>query len=212
MNPWLRHAVDLAAFGLCATALALYQTRLARRIRATPEATVQGTNQRARLAWVRRVIDEDLHILAVQTLRNSTMAASFMASTAVLLIFGILNLAAQQREVELAFHALNAMGSADAEMTALKILLLIVTFFAAFFAFALSIRGFNHASYLINAPAADAHRVAVLMGRSGMYYSIGMRAYYVAIPLVLWLFGPLWLILATVALVRALHHLDHLPD
>jgi uncharacterized membrane protein len=35
-----------------------------------------------------------------------------------------------------------------------------------------------------------------------------MRGYYLAIPLALWLFGPLWLLVGTLLLIGALFRLD----
>ena len=50
--------------------------------------------------------------------------------------------------------------------------------------------------------------MAVHLNRAGRFYSIGMRAYYFAVPLVFWLFGPVFLVIASVGLVVALHRLD----
>ena len=38
--------------------------------------------------------------------------------------------------------------------------------------------------------------------------SIGIRSLLVAVPLVFWLFGPTFLLIATVGLLIALHRLD----
>jgi uncharacterized membrane protein len=54
--------------------------------------------------------------------------------------------------------------------------------------------------------------VAHLLNRSGKYYSLGMRAYYLSVPLVFWLFGPLYLVAASVGLVVVLYHVDRAPD
>jgi uncharacterized membrane protein len=35
-----------------------------------------------------------------------------------------------------------------------------------------------------------------------------MRAYYMAIPLALWLFGPLWLLAGTLVMITTLYRLD----
>ncbi len=54
--------------------------------------------------------------------------------------------------------------------------------------------------------------MAQLLNRSGNYYSLGMRAYYLSVPLVFWLFGPLYLLIASIGLVVALYHVDRAPD
>jgi hypothetical protein len=35
---------------------------------------------------------------------------------------------------------------------------------------------------------------------------------YFFVPLVLWLFGPVWMLISTVSLLMILKHLDHLPQ
>lgn len=214
-----RYAIDLAAFALCALLVAIYQWQLSRRIRKNPDITVQGMNAAAREAWVRRVTeDRDLHTMAVQTLRNSTMAASLMASTAVLLIFGILNLSTSADKVGAFARDISTWGSHEPGMWVFKLMVLIVDFFVAFFAFALAIRGYHHAGFLLNVPldtkpgGVSIQKITNLLHRTGRYYSIGMRTYYLAVPLLLWLFGPIWMLIATVALLVVLNHLDHLPD
>ena len=49
------------------------------------------------------------------------------------------------------------------------------------------------------------------INRAGVFYRIGMRAYYYTVPLLFWLFGPLLLVGSTVVLVFFLFHLDRAP-
>ena len=70
---------------------------------------------------------------------------------------------------------------------------------------------------MINAPqnedlaAANPAYVSGHLNRAGHFYSIGMRAYYYTVPLLLWLFGPHFMLAGTVALVISLHFLDRAP-
>jgi uncharacterized membrane protein len=41
-----------------------------------------------------------------------------------------------------------------------------------------------------------------------LHYNLGMRGYYLAVLLVLWLFGPIWMLLGTVIMLIVLYHLD----
>jgi hypothetical protein len=52
---------------------------LHQRVKRNPAYTVQAVNVMARTAWVERIMKNEDGILAVQTLRNSTMAATFLA-------------------------------------------------------------------------------------------------------------------------------------
>jgi len=211
------YIIDLSVFALSGAAVVAYQTRLRRHIRKRPALTVQGMNAQARAAWVTRVMDEGRDILAVQTFRNSTMAATLLASTAVILILAILNMLASADKISITLHEINAWGSREPGMWIFKLMLLVVDFFVAFFAFSLAVRGYHHAGYLINAPAADRsgvtpQRVVAVLDRASAFYSVGMRTYYFSVPLVLWLFGPTWMLVGTIALLAVLNYLDHLPD
>lgn len=217
LTPYWTYIVDLTVFALCAGMFAAYQIRLHRHIRKRPAMTVQGMNTRARAAWVHAVMKKAPDVIAVQTFRNSTMAATLMASTAVILILAILNMLAGADKISTALHQINTWGSREPGMWIFKLMLLVVDFFVAFFAFSLSVRGYHHSGYLINVPPGGDHgvtpeTVTKVLTRSSQYYSIGMRTYYVSVPLTLWLFGPAWMLAATVALIAVLNHLDHLPD
>ena len=71
---------------------------------------------------------------------------------------------------------------------------------------------------MINVPVSLAHKpvspqhVAAYLNRAGGYHSLGMRAYYFAVPLVFWLFGPHFMVLATVVLVPILFTIDRASE
>jgi len=211
------YIIDLSVFVFCALLIASYQLRLRRHIRKRPSLTVQGMNAKARAAWVEHVMASGHDILAIQTFRNSTMAATLLASTAVILILAILNMLAGAERFSATLHQINSWGSREPGMWIFKLMLLVVDFFIAFFSFSLAVRGYHHAGYLINVPVAGGHgvtpeRVKKVLNRASNYYSIGMRTYYFSVPLVLWLFGPSWMVVATLVLLIVLNHLDHLHD
>jgi uncharacterized membrane protein len=212
------HAADLLSFVLSATAILGYQRYLSWRTRRDPASSAQDIMLVAREAWVISVMRERRDILAVQTLRNSTMAASFMASTAVLLIIGVLTLSAQGDRLSSTWHALNFLGHVGAEMWLFKLLVILVDLLLVFFAFSMSVRLFHHIGYLINVPLepslerTQTRHVTAQMNRAGVFYRIGMRAYYFTVPLLFWLMGPLFLLGATALLIFFLYHLDRAPQ
>jgi uncharacterized membrane protein len=209
---------DFLSFTLCSVLLIVYHVYLGFELRKHPESTIHAVNWAARRAWVEGIMgDPERSVLAVQTLRNSTMAATFLASTAVLLIIGTLTLSGQADKLATAFHILNILGSHHPELWIFKLILLVSDFFVAFFSFSIAIRLFNHVGYQINVPAAirpkyvSPTKVAIHLNRAGNFYSIGMRAYYFAVPLVFWLFGPQFMVLATLVLIAVLYHIDRMP-
>ena len=208
---------DALCFALSGLLLVLYHLFLRRKEQRDPAYTVQAVNRTARAAWVENVMAGGKDVLAVQTLRNSTMAATFLASTAVLLVIGVLTLSGQGDKLETAWHALNIFGAKHAELWMIKLLMLVLDLLFAFFNFSMSIRIYNHVGYMINVPLAMDHKsitpvhVAIHLNRAGQFYWMGMRAYYFLVPLLFWLFGPHLMLLATLGLVYVLHRLDRAP-
>lgn len=207
---------NLFAFAISAGLMLVYHLYLHRRLRGDPSYTIQAVNRSARAAWVHRVMSGqgERDVLAVQTLRNSTMAATFLASTAILLIMGVLNLMPHLSDASF-LHSLQERA-ADGDMAIFKLMPLLVSFFWAFFCFSLAVRLYNHVGYLINSggdsPLAPTPAfVATVLNRGGRYYSLGMRAYYLSVPLVFWLFGPWYLIASALGLVAVLYHVDRAP-
>lgn len=220
MDDRVLHALgnDLIAAIISAAMIAGYQLFLHLRLRKDPLYTVQAVNALARAAWVESVMSStNKDVLAVQTLRNSIMGPTFLASTAVLLIIGTLTLSAQGSDLSSAWHVLNIAGARNTEFFVAKLLFLLLDLFAGFFAFTMAIRMFIHVGYMINVPAPLQDRaitpryVAFHLNRAGRFHTIGMRAYYYCVPLVFWLFGPYLMLVATVALVFLMHNMDRAP-
>ena len=215
MNPLYNY--DLISFSVSALLIIAYQLYLRNKEKKNPAYTVGAINVLARTAWVETIMKEGKDILAVQTLRNSTMAATFLASTAVLLIIGVLTLSGQEARIESTWHTLNIVGAKHSGLWLTKLLLLLLDLFVAFFSFSMSIRVFNHVGYMINVPVALNHKVispahvATHLNRAGRFYHIGMRAYYYTVPIVFWLFGPHFMLIATVGLLLVLYRIDRAP-
>jgi uncharacterized membrane protein len=214
---FLQYTFDIVALAISIVLLVIYHLFLIRKEKSNPAYTVQAVNNLARRAWVENIMHGQKDVLAVQTLRNSTMAATFLASTAVLLIIGVLTLSGQGDKLETAWHALNIFGAPQPGLWMTKLLFLMLDLFFAFFSFSMSIRVFNHVGYMINVPLAMNHKsitpqhVALHLNRAGRYYSLGMRAYYFSVPLLFWLFGPHFLLLSTIGLIFVLYRLDRAP-
>lgn len=219
MSAWNdEYGSDFLGLIVSAMLLTAYHIYLRMRSRHDPHYTVQAVNRAARSAWVEHIMSKEANaIVGVQTLRNSTMAATFLASTAVLLIMGTLTLSGQADKLADSWHLLNAVGSKHPGLWVAKLLLLVVDFFIAFFSFSMALRLFNHVGYQVALPpqarpaAITPEKVAIHLNRAGSYYSIGMRAYYFSVPLVFWLFGPHLMLMAAVILIAVLYNIDRAP-
>jgi uncharacterized membrane protein len=190
-----------------------YHIHLIYQTRKDPESTSYGVTGTLRRSWVQMIMSEKRDILAVQTLRNWIMAASFFASTSILISLGTINLLFRGETVPGIFHALNIFGSRSEALWLIKIIILAMDFFFAFFNFALTIRYYNHVNFMINVSpdrdsmvTADAVSKALNMGT--IHYTLGMRSYYVAVPFTLWLFGPALMLVGTIVITTLLYKLD----
>ena len=119
--------------------------------------------------------------------------------------------------MQASWHALNIIGATHAEAWLAKILVLLVDFVMAFFSFAMTVRLLHLVGYMINVPKGSCNGmisppvVATFLNRAGKFNAFGIRLYYVAVPLVFWLFGPHFMVASTVALLPTMYFLDRAP-
>lgn len=208
LQPYLEIALVSAALLL----LVIYHVSWALRLRHRPLTTYIGASLRVRDQWVVLVMAEKRDILAVQTLRNWTMAATFLASTAILIGLGLLNVAITSERLVAIAHVLNLFGSHSETLWVIKLVAMALVCFATFFGFTLAIRYYNHAAFLIALPDDQAgtnrSRAIREINRGAICYHLGMRGYYVAMVLAFWLLGPLWLLLCAIGLWLLLRRMD----
>jgi uncharacterized membrane protein len=212
------YMIDIATYSFCLCLIGSYHIYLRVRVRRDPAYTIQSVSNDARAAWVENIMaDKSNGVLAVQTLRNSTMAATFLASTAILLMMGTMNLIQNSGSKGSILASLQNGIAAGNDFEQIKLLILLATFFWAFFSFSMALRLYNHVGYLINSSNEkhhfypSPHYVSRLLNRSGSYYSLGMRAYYISVPLVFALFNPYYMVIACIGLIFALYHIDRAP-
>jgi len=209
---------DLSRYDVFLTAascliLGVYHLQWIYRIYRRPMTTAVGITNHLRGHWVESIMEERRDILAVQTLRNWTMAASFLASTSILICLGLLSVAASPEKMAEISPSFKAVVHEQRVLWLFKLMVLIIDFFFIFFSFCLSIRYLNHVNFMINVPFDLAHKitpeyVTEILNRGMMHYTMGMRGYYFSVLLFLWLFGSIWMLLGTIVIIIILFHLD----
>lgn len=155
--------------------------------------------------------NEKKNILAVQTIRNTIMGSTLMATTSILLCSGLAAVISSTYSVKKPLN--DAIYGAHGEfMVALKYVTLLVIFLFSFMCHSLSIRFISQVNYLINCPQdleiVTSMYVSELLEKSFSLNAIGNRLFYLALPIVLWIFGPLLVFLCSLTMVPVLYNLD----
>lgn len=210
-----------------------YHLQLYIRLHRRPDTTSIGLANHMRSLWVKNMMEGGRkEVLPVQTLRNLTMAASFLASTAIIVGLGILNLAITSEATPMASQHLMLFGSDNHTLWTVKLFALWAVFSFCFYNFMMAVRYYNHTALLINVPpeqhsAHALHRpgylirlppiegvapgvrmVAEVLNQGAAHYTLGMRGYYLVIPMALWLAGSIWFFVGAVGLTLVLHRID----
>jgi uncharacterized membrane protein len=190
-----------------------YHAHLYKKVRRDPLTTAIGITNHARQMWVKGVIRDKRDIMAVQTLRNQVMAATFLASTAILISLGSFSAAFRPGVFSDISHGLNLLGTKTETLWMFKLMMLGILFFVTFFNFTLAIRYYNHAGFMINTfeqndASVSEEAVTQVVNHGALHYTIGMRGFYLSVPLALWLFGPIWMLAGSLVLVSVLYRLD----
>ena len=198
---------------LVAIVIIAYHVHLYTKVRRDPLKTAIGIGNHARQRWVKGIMRDQRDILAVQTLRNQLMAANFLASTAILISLGLLNAAFRPSIFGEISHSLNLVGTKSETLWMLKLMFLAVVLFISFFNFTLAIRYYNHGGIMINTidendPTLSAETVTEVLNHGALHYTIGMRGFYLSVPLGLWMFGPIWMLAGSLGLIAVLYRLD----
>ncbi|MBU0730222.1 MAG: DUF599 domain-containing protein [Proteobacteria bacterium] len=207
---------DWLAFALFITGLFGYRYFLSFMLKRHSHQLFLGKLQQYRRAWINSHSGGKDQIIVVQTLRNMIMTASFMASTAIILIMGAFNLLRTIAPPEMAGNFFMT-GISQQPIEVFKILIIILILSYSFFNFTWHIREVNYMSMVLNVSKEQldeieggdsSEQIAKIFLTSGIYFSLGMRGYYFLIPLLIWFFSPVLMISATLLILYVLIRRD----
>ncbi|XP_042392116.1 uncharacterized protein LOC121983227 [Zingiber officinale] len=210
---WRKGYLDLVLVPLGLLLPLVYHLWLWYRVRSKPLHTIIGINSVGRRLWVEAVMKDNdkKNILAVQTIRNTIMGSTLMATTSILLSSGLAAVLSSTYSVKRPLYD-SVFGAHGEFMVALKYVSLLVVFVFAFLCHSLSIRFVNQANFLINVPLSDSlvtvAYVADLLEKGFALNTVGNRLFYAALPLLLWIFGPLPVVFSSLTMVLILYNLD----
>ncbi|RVW37976.1 hypothetical protein CK203_084215 [Vitis vinifera] len=181
-----------------------YHLFLLYRYLTAPHTTVIGFENNDKRAWADK---RDVGI-ALNVIASNTSAATFLASVSLTLssIIGAW-IGSSSNNV---FQSELIYGDTRPSTISIKYISLLTCFLLAFSCFVQSARCFVHANYLISTPDSDipVKNVEMVVIRAGEFWSLGLRAIYFAIDLLLWFFGPIPMFVCSVVLVILLYYLD----
>ena len=203
--------IEIIMVGGSLTCLLGYQLWLMYKTKTQPRGTAFARHKLMRRGWIERVTRENNDILIVQNFRNWIMASTFLASTAILFVLGLLSTVFSLDQFSSKAHLLNYFGSHSEVLLVFKIMALTMVFLAAFFNFTLCLRWMTHASFMtgLGVEHVMGPRGAINdLERGAFHYMIGIRSYYLAMPLSLWFFGPMWMTIGTIGLLCILWRID----
>ncbi|GMG99174.1 hypothetical protein Nepgr_001014 [Nepenthes gracilis] len=212
---WRKCYLDLMLVPAGVLIVTAYHVWLWRKVQRQPLVTIIGINSSARRCWVASIMrdNDKKNILAVQTLRNTIMGSTLMATTSILLSSGMAAVLSSTYSIKKPVN--DAVYGAHGEfMMALKYVTLLLIFMFSFLCHSLSIRFINQVNFLINTPPHD-HQLCItpdyvseLLEKGVILNTAGNRLFYMALPLLLWIFGPVLVFLCAVAVVPVLYNLD----
>lgn len=141
------------------------------------------------------------------------MGSTLMATTSILISAGLGAVISSTYSVKKPLND-TIYGAHGELMVALKYVSLLTIFLFSFFCHSLSIRFLSQVSVLICIPGQDpmgpvtAEYLTGLFEKGCFLNTAGNRLFYAAIPLLLWIFGPVLVFLCFAAMVPVLYNLD----
>lgn len=187
-------------------------TRYAKHRSAT-EICLASVMHMYRREWMMQMMYRDNRMSDMSAISTLERNVSFFASSALIILAGILTLLGYIDQAITLFRDLPLAAEQTRVQWEGKIFLLVIIFVYAFFKFTWSLRQVGFAAVLIGA-APDANggnvgdeeirqtseRVARVVSMAAHHFNFGIRSYYFALAVLAWFVSP-WLFVAATALV-----------
>ena len=188
--PW-----EIAAICISLAVMALYILAWQYQTKSHPLRTLRGRMEAARRSWITANMGKGM--LPVNTLRDLIRINQFYASSSLLV-------------------ALGAAGFATSTdgILRFKVLCLVALTATTSILFLQAVRFYGHCEILLNTPdlgdgvPVTAELCYATMNRATSCGSAGQKGLMMTVPLLFWVFGPIALVLSTIALVVTLRVLE----
>ena len=208
--------IDLAAlliFALCWFGYAWFAAR-----RSSSRHSLLNVMNPLRERWFEQTLTRENRIVDTALVANLLNSATFFSSTTILVLGGLLALFGSVEASTKIIESLPFAQPSSAQLTELKIVVLILLFVYALVKFTWSVRQFNFVTILIGSIAPkdkimDADRIAAksaagILKLAGENFGQGMRAYYFAAAGLMWFVQPLFFIASTLVVTFMLYRME----
>lgn len=168
--------------------------------------------------WIRVLQDRELRIVDTTVVSNIERNATFLASSSLLIIAGLLTVAGSTDKVITFIADLPFIQEVTRQAWEMKILLLVFIYAYAFFTFTWCMRQWGFVSIMVgSAPLAEdetisdeeraAHRdtLAEVVWLAIYSFNAGLRTYYFSLALLSWFLHPLAFMLVSAWVVAVLY-------
>ncbi|XP_031390084.1 uncharacterized protein LOC116202628 [Punica granatum] len=206
-----KHDLDLVLVPGGLLIMFFYHLFLLYRYLHQPHTTQMGFENHDKRAWVKSIMQSEKKDVGtcLGVISSNISAATFLSS--VSLTLSSLIGAWIRNSTSNFFQSDLIYGDTRTTTISIKYISLLVCFLLAFTCFVQSARHFVHANYLISTPGSDnslSRSIEIAIIRGSHFWSVGLRALYFAIDLLLWFFGPIPMFIGSIAMVLLLHYLD----
>ncbi|XP_071905252.1 uncharacterized protein [Coffea arabica] len=207
---WRKEYLDFVLVPVGFFILFAYHLFLLLRYLKYPHTTVIGYEHHNKRAWVDRMVQvEGRHkSMAISVITSQVSAATALSSISLVLcsligawLGGNSAIITKSRIV---------YGDTSTSTASIKYIALLCCFMVAFGCFVQTAGFFVLANFLITTPDSDIPvlQIEKAVIRGSTFWSIGLRALYFAITFLMWIFGPIPMLVSSVITVAVLHHLD----
>ena len=179
--------------------------------------SINDSMKAVRFEWMSEMMQREQRIADAALVGHTISSVTFSASTTMLVIAGLVGVLGDIGQAYNVASGLRFAAPMSEPLFESKVLVILGVFVVAFFRFSWSLRQYNYLCALIGAAPAPrekklhkkaAFELARLMTLAVTSFNQGLRSYYFALCVLVWLAGPGWFALATfgVVLVLLRHH------
>ncbi|MBB5689168.1 DUF599 domain-containing protein [Roseomonas alkaliterrae] len=164
-----------------------------------------------RRRWMIAALPRENRIADIAAIGNLMSSVSFLATTSILILGGLVAMLAAPDIGRRVVAALPWGAVPDDMMWEVKIGLLLLIFVNAFFELTWALRQFNYTCTLVMAMPQDAQALrhaeaaARLANRAARHFNTGLRSYYFGLAALAWIVHPIALMVASLLVLRELH-------